>query len=367
MIKQAGSVYRRFYFRLMAKKSSVATIKDIARECGASVTTVSRVLSNSGYPVSTQMRDRIVKTAQKLNYTPNLFARGLKTNESTELAILVPNIVNPFYTSLVSGIESVAAKEGYNILLYNTNGNNLSEGKIINSIHGKRISGMIISTGNDNAEFIRELQSNRKPSVKIVMVDYTAPGCNHSSVYYDYRKGSALGVEYLIKNGHRNIIYAGLKPDRRTRADRIEGFKDVIGRAGLHFGEEMLCIYDGSANEKENLEFYAGIELAKRICTKNDRPTAVVAMNDMVAFGLMNHFNREGVKIPQDISILGFDDNLFCEVSYPPLTTVRVPSRQMGELAAKILVDELRSDGASPYVNLTVEPSLVERSTVAQI
>lgn len=348
------------------ENSGVATIKDIARECGASVTTVSRVLSNSGYPVSPQMRDRIVKTAQRLNYTPNLFARGLKTNESGELAILVPNIVNPFYTSLVSGIESVTAKEGYNILLYSTGSGNLPEGKIISSIHGKRISGMIISTGNDNGEFIKALQSNRKPPVKIVLVDYAAPGGNHSSVYYDYRKGSALGVEYLIRKGHRDIIYAGLKPDRRTRADRIEGFRDVMGKAGLHFGEEMLCIYDGSEKVKENPEFYAGTELAKRIRAKSKRPTAVVAMNDMVAFGLMNHFNRSGVKIPQDISILGFDDNLFCEVSYPPLTTVRVPSGQMGELAAKILVDELRGGGEGPYVNLTVEPSLVERNTVAE-
>ena len=351
----------------MAPKDKVATIKDIARECGASVTTVSRVLSSSGYPVSSQMRDKIVKTAERLNYTPNLFARGLKTNESSELAILIPSISNPFYTSLVSGIESVVSKEGYNILLYNTNSSNLSEGKIVRSVLGKRISGMIISTGNDSAEFIKELQNEKRPGIRIVLVDYAVPGSNHSSVYYDYRKGSALGVEYLVNKGHRNIVYAGLKLDRRTRIDRIEGFKDAIGRAGLPFRDEMLCIFDDNANEKENLEFLAGIELAKRICMNGERPTAVVAVNDMVAFGLMNHFSRKGIKIPQDISILGFDDNLFCEVSYPPLTTVRVPSRQMGEMAARLLVDEIRGDGKSSYVNLTLEPSLVERHTVAKL
>lgn len=355
----------------MAPKGHMAkgftTIKDIARECGVSVTSVSRVLSNSDYPVSAQMREKIIRTAQRLNYTPNLFARSLKTNESSEIAILVPNIVNPFYTSLVSGIESVAVKEGYTISLYSTDSNNLSERKIINSIHGKRISGMIISTGSDNGEFIKVLQSNSQSPIRIVLVDYPAPCSNHSSVFFDYRKGSALGVEYLIRKGHRDIIYAGLKPDRRTRAERIEGFKDVIEKAGIPFNEEALCIYDGNVKAKENPEFYAGKELAKRICAKSKKPTAVVAMNDMVAFGLMNYFNRSGVKIPQDISILGFDDNLFCEVSYPPLTTVRIPSRQMGELAAKILVDEMKNDNADSYVNLTIEPSLIERNTVAEI
>jgi len=313
------------------------------------------------------MRDRIVRTAERLNYTPNLFARSLKTNESSELAILIPSISNPFYTSLVSGIESIAAKEDYNILLYNTNSSSLSEGKIIRSVLGKRISGMIISTGNDSVEFIKELQNKEKPSIKIVLVDYAIPESTHSSVYYDYRKGSTLGVEYLINKGHRNIVYAGLKPDRRTRVDRIEGFKDAFIRAGLPFCDEMLCIYDSNAEEKENQEFLAGIELAKRICMIKDRPTAVVAVNDMVAFGLMNYFSRKGIKIPQEISILGFDDNLFCELSYPSLTTVRVPSRQMGELAAKLLIDELRGDGESPHVNLTIEPSLIERHTVAEI
>lgn len=351
----------------MAEKNKAVTIKDVARECGTSVTTVSRVLSNGGYPVSSQLRDRIVKTAERLNYTPNLFARGLKTNKSSELAILIPSITNPFYTSLVSGIESIAIKEGYNILLYNTNSSNLSEEKIIRSVLGKRISGMIISTGNDSAEFIKELQNKKNPSIRIVLVDYAVSGSNYSSVYYDYRKGSALGVEYLINKGHRNLVYAGLKPDRRTRVDRIEGFKDAVMRAGLPFRDEMLCIYDSDTDQKENLEFLAGIELAKRILMMSDRPTSVVAVNDMVAFGLMNYFSRKGIKIPQEISILGFDDNLFCEVSYPPLTTVRVPSRQMGEMASRLLIDEIRTNSGSPFVNLTIEPSLVERFTVAEI
>jgi len=349
----------------MSERNKAATLKDVARESGASVATVSRVLSNSGYPVSQEMRNRILKTAERLNYTPNLFARGLKTNESSEIAVLVPSISNPFYTSLVSGIEHVAAKEGYNILLYNTNNSSRSEQKIIRSALGKRIGGMIISTGNDSVAFIKELQNRKMHPVKTVLVDYAVPGSNLSSVCYDYRKGSMLGVEYLISKGHRNIVYAGLKPDRRTRIERIEGFKDAIARAGISFRDDMLLIYDGSTEDKENIEFMAGIELAERILARSEKPTSVVAVNDMVAFGILNCFNREGIRIPEDISVLGFDDSLFCEVSCPPLTTVKVPARQMGEMAAKLLVDQIKDEGGS-HLNLTIEPTLVERCTVAK-
>jgi len=347
--------------------NKAATIKDIARVCEVSVTTVSRVLSNNGYPVSRELSEKIIKAAQQLNYTPNLFARGLKTNESSEIAVLIPSITNPFYTSLVSGIENNAVKEGYNIIFYNTNNSNLSEERIIKSILGKRIGGMIISTGSDNISFTQGLQDRGAPSIKIVLVDYAVPGSSYSSVYFDYRKGSMMGVEYLISKGHSKIVYAGLEPISRTRLDRINGFKDAMSRAGFALNDKQILLYGQSQDGNENIEFRAGNDLAQRISKLEDRPTAVVAVNDMVAFGILHYFNKNRIKVPEDISVLGFDDGLFCEVSCPPLTTVRVPSKQMGEMAARLLLDDLKSGGGGSGINLTMEPVLVERSTVSGI
>lgn len=342
-------------------KSNATTIKDIAKDCGVSITTVSRVLSNKDYPVSTKVREAILESAKRLNYTPNPFARSLKTNSSSEIAVIVPSITNPFYTSLVSGIERVLSEEGRNILLYKIN-KNISE-ELITNLICKRLEGIIICGGKYDDNTIKQIKKKANQLNNIVFVDSSSSDNKFSNIRFDYKKGSMIAAEYLIANGHRSIVYASLNPEIKSREDRIDGFKEAMKNAELPLNSNSILIHRKSDMNNENDEFYAGISLAEEILKLKSAPSAVLATNDMVAFGILHHLNKSDIKVPDEISVVGLDDILFCQFSYPALTTIKVPAQEMGYAAAKLLL-ELTKNKTESALNITLEPTIIERNSV---
>ncbi len=344
-------------------RDKAVTIKDIARSCAVSVVTVSRVLSGSDYPVSAALRQKILKTANELNYRPNLFARGLKTNQSMEIAIVIPSITNPFYTSIVSGVEREAVKNGYNITLYNCHSQALSEKTIIENIINRRIDRLVLSVADRQSLLIKKMVSK---GIKVVLLDCMAPDVPCNQIYFNYYKGSLLETQYLIDKGHRRIAYLGLKPERQSRIDRMNGFKEALLQAGLECNETLLFTFEDPEGGAENIEFKAGFNLARRALQAPDRPTAIVAANDMMALGVLSYLNSVNIQVPAEISVVGFDDSIFSELSHPAITTVRVPAEQMGEMAARLLLDGNKESTGSNF-NIVLEPELVERNSVAVV
>jgi LacI family transcriptional regulator len=202
-------------------------------------------------------------------------------------------------------------------------------------------------------------------NIKVVMADCPKPNSMFNSVYYDYKKGSYLATEYLISQGHRKIVYAGLKLERESRELRVQGFLDAMRDHGLPGNEKQVLILNGQ-DVNENTQIESGEELARKVLSLKERPTAVAVINDIAAFGMLRGFHRERVTIPEDISIIGFDDSGFCEMSYPALTTVKVQSEQMGRMAAMLLLNEINGTSHSP-MGLSLEPCIVERDSVAKI
>jgi LacI family transcriptional regulator len=342
------------------------TVNDIAKASGVSGTTVSRVLSMGNYPVSPEIRNKVLRVAEEMNYKRNLVYRSRKNFEK-EIAILIPTFSNPFFTSIIAGFETMSVKEGFHTLVYDVNSwlVNGNPHMLLYSILRKNVKGILVASPAMYPvveEFQNDLVSR---NIKIVMADCPKPSSFFSSVYYDYKKGSFLATEYLINQGHRKIVYAGLKLERESRELRVQGFLEAMRTREIPCGEDRLLILN-SQDSDENVQIESGEELAHRVLGLKERPTAVVVMNDIVAFGMLRGFHRLNIKIPDEFSIIGFDDSIFCEMSYPALTTVKVQSEQMGHMAAMLLFNAISGASHNP-VGLSLEPCIVERDSVAKI
>ena len=347
-----------------AEKGKKATIYDIASEAGASTATVSRVLSNSGYPVKTEMRRKILDAAKKLNYSPNMLGRMLKKSESMDIGVIIPTISNPFYPQMVLGIELEARQSGYNILLCNSFRDVSTEKKYIESLYQKQVKGIIISSIDENHMFLKEMQDD---GVKIVVFDQDIEDLKCCKVGFDHVKGSMMAVEYLVKMGHRNIAFLTSPMTRKSRKDTLEGFKLALLKNNLVFKKENVIVSESEEElQSGTYEFENGKRLAVKFLELADRPTAIFAVNDMTAFGIIQELLNNNVRVPEDVSVVGFDNIEISSMINPPLTTVNQPSFETGRQACKMLLDSM-GDREHSDVSIMLEPSLVIRKSVAMV
>lgn len=337
------------------------TIYDIAKVACTSATSVSRVLSNNGYPVREDLRERIMNAAKELNYSPNLLAKSLKSNVSKEIGVIIPNITNPFYPSAILGIEEEADKNGYNILLCNTLRNPQKERSYMQSLYEKQIKGVIISSMFEENDYIAEYIER---GVEVVLLDQKINNTSCSSINFDCHKGAYMAVDYLVKCGHREIAFISSPLTRWTRKEIFKGYKEGLKNNKILLVENYVLITQSEMEmEQEGFEFKNGKLLAEMFIEKNVDATAVVSVNDMTAVGFMQQMHSFGKNIPEDISIIGFDDIPIAKMVTPSLTTIRYPSYELGKLAGKLLFEKL-SNGNGFDLSLRLEPSLVIRGTV---
>ncbi len=342
-------------------KGKKATIYDIAAEVGTSTATVSRVLSNSGYPVKDGLRRKILAAAKNMNYSTNMVGRMLKKSGSRDIGVIIPTISNPFYPQMVLGIELEARQKGYNILLCNSFRDAKAEKKYIESLYQKQVKGLIISSIDKNHMFLKEMQKN---GVKIVVFDQSIDDLKCSKVGFDFVKGGMLAVEHLIDMGHRNIAFLTSPLTRRSRKEIYEGYRLTLLKNSIEPRHENVIITEYEEESRTGTyEFESGKRLGKRYLELSERPTAIFAINDMTAFGIMQELLDNGVKIPEDVSIVGFDNIEVSSMINPSLTTVNQPSFETGRLACKLLLDSMDSDEAND-VSITLDPSLVVRKSV---
>lgn len=342
------------------QRNKEITIKDVAEKSGVSITTVSRVLSGSDYPVRDAVREKVLRTAKEMKYAPSRVRRTVD-----EIAVLIPSASNPFYASLVAGFEEAVVHEGHQLSIFTTSHISSTGPQLIQNILQKNIRALFIASANFYPVVEKMAKEFRSRKVRVVLGDCPSADSTFSSVSFDYEKGSFLGTEFLIEMGHKDIVYAGLELERESRVLRVRGFERAMRQYGLSCSEESLILLGGSEGS-ENSQTQSGEELAKRVLELPRRPTAVVAINDMVAFGMMRYFRHAGIRMPEDISILGFDDSIFCDLSHPSLTTVKVQPEQMGRMAGMLLLNDLHGLGKEP-VNLSLEPGVVRRESVREL
>lgn len=343
-----------------------ATIKDVAAAAEVSVATVSRVLSNADYPVSAELRARVEKAARDLSFAYTMAPRQSKRSEGNELALVIPNISNPFYMQTIQGISAVCYENGYQLLLCNSRQDPAREAYYLQDLFNRRVSGVIISSISENPKALARFIER---GMTVIQLDQRFDDDACFSINYDSRLGARMAVRHLIENGHKKIAFASTPLTRWTRKEIYKGYIEQLKKADIELDDSLVFLHEAEEpGEMENQEINVGAALAARLVESGSKATAVLCVNDMVAFGMIHGLHGKGVSVPNDISVMGFDDISFAEAFVPALTTIHCPAYETGRISAMMLIDRLQNGNASaPPLNMQMHPTLVERDSVRNL
>ncbi|GAB2184827.1 LacI family DNA-binding transcriptional regulator [Roseibium sp. LAB1] len=336
----------------MAQK--IARIQDVAREAGVSTATVSRALSNPEL-LSEGTRETVFAAIRSTGYRVNRAARNLRTQQAGAILVLVPNLGNPFFSQILAGISASFGDRDYSVLIADTSGHATSGKHVVDYFLDAQIDGMICLDGAISRQELQLFEDNGV-SGKIVFACEWAHDVRLPSVRSDNVRGAQLAVRHLYNLGHRKIAHiTGPEENVLTHARR-EGMLTERARLELPAREEWIIRGDFSLN--------SGRMAGERILKMNDRPTAVFCASDQVAFGLMSTLTASGLRVPDDISVVGFDDIELSEFYVPALTTVRQDRRALGARAVDLLLD--RIDTAHVTEEAAMEPVMVDVDLVVR-
>ncbi len=347
----------------MAKDRKKVTISDIAKLAGVSVASVSRVLAGSDYPVRREVRERILEIAKELDYKPNPFGQMIRKGVHSEIGIIVPSITNPFYAQLLAAAELECLKRGYIPFICSSMSDMQLEISHLDILENKGVAGIILSSVNTGEAYINRLNALRIP---LLLFDQNLDGFNGDCIRFDFYRGAYLSTEYLIKCGHRDIVFVSGPLDRGSRCWMYEGYKQALKDNNMVLGRKKLVSAVSAGKPHGEGDYQLGRVLGKLLLEREYLPDAVVTINDMTAIGLINYMHQEGIQVPHDLSVIGFDDISICEMVTPALTTIHQPAQETGTMAARVLIDRIENK-LEDTVQIMMDPTLVERSSVRKI
>ncbi len=324
------------------------TIKDIARKANVSYATVSRAL-NGKRGVREETRRRILRIAAELAYTPNAIARGLVKRQTQTLGLVIPDITNPFYPEVARGIEEGAAAAGYSVFLCNTNWERRREAQYLSLLAEKRVDGVILAPVEESAWEIETAVSTALVYVSTAPLD-----TRHSFVVIDNVRGGYLAAEHLIGAGYRSFGFVGSPEDPIAVGGRLEGFRQALQEHGLALPERFVQLGD--------FRQQTGYNIIRRMIAAGDCPRAVFAENDLLALGVIQGAREAGLRVPQELAVIGFDDIPFAGFPEVRLTTISQPKYEMGRRAVELLLGRI-SAPAQPSQRIFLEPQLVVRGS----
>ncbi len=340
----------------MRSNKQAVTLKDIARMVGTTASTVSRALN--GKPgVSPALRDRILEVARKLGYTPHAPARSLALNKTENIGLLIHKRQSlshtSFYGEIMAGAETAATEAGYHLIF--STGDASSFPKILNT---RKVDGLILAGCEFEAPFIRKL---RRRGIPLVLVDNHLDALEVDCVVIDNFGGAFAATQHLMKLGHKRIAFIAETLDNRSFSERFQGFRAALEARGIPLREEWVATGEADGEEGVNSTYY-GWKAMRRVLAARPLPTAVVAANDAAAVGAMRAIREAGLRIPDDIAIVGFDDAPWAAHLEPPLTTVHVDRLEMGRIAVKRLLELLQGQRRLPMEVKLAAPLVVRRS-----
>lgn len=316
----------------------MATIQDVARKAGVSTATVSRVLNNRDV-VSEKTAIKVEQAIRELNYEPSVLGRNLRTSESRLLLVLIPSIANPFYTEIIRGIEDTAIEQGYNILLCETGANPERESIYMNLVRNRLADGIISMDPAVDKVRLTELAKSH-PIVQCS--EYDKKG-TISYVTIDSELAAYQAVKYLIQIGHKKIAFINSDNKYLYARDRYEGYVKALKEFDIPIIDKWIC-------NIESVGFEEGQQVMRKLLNNSDRPTAVFADSDMSAIGALKEINANGLQVPGDIALVGFDNIGYSKMSTPTLTTISQPMYRMGNESATMLIDKIRGKSVESII-----------------
>jgi LacI family transcriptional regulator len=344
-------------------KLGQATIKDIARELNVSSSTVSRALKD--YPgISDETKKRVKELAEKLNYRPNAVALSLRKSKSFTIGVIIPEVVHFFFSTVISGVEEVASAHGYNVILCQTNENLIREKSSIDTMISNQIDGLLISYSKETTDFghFTKLMELEYP---IVFFDRLPEIENSVNVTVDDFNGAFQAVKHLIGQGYKRIAHLAGPKNLAISKKRKEGYSDALKDSGIPV-DERLIIECPSGTEKESYEVALAL-----FGDPENRPDALFAHHDIVAAGAMMAIKSLGLRIPEDVGVVGYSNWQFSSMIDPPLSTVSQPGSKIGEKAAELLLEMINGkkdlSKIRPFENIVLDTELLIRKSSVRI
>ena len=330
-----------------------ATIRDVAKKSNVSLMTVSRVVNKKGN-ISKATAAKVSKAIRELNYRPNITARSLAAKKSDFIAIIVPDISNPFFSEMIKGAEDFARENGYNIFLGDTEGRVELEKEYIDAAINRMADGIILVAPRLENSLICEINDN----IPLVIVDRSINKNNIPQVYIDNLKGAISAVEHLINLNHKHIAFLSGPKDVQDSLQREKGYIMALKKHNIPVNPKLMLTGDFS--------FEGGRDAFEKFFSNYHKPTAIFASNDIMAFGLIQRAHEMNVKVPKDVSIVGFDDISLSSLISPPLTTVRHPMLKMGIKAVELLINKLNNK-LDTKISFNLENTLIVRKSTRKI
>ncbi|GIP18490.1 ribose operon repressor RbsR [Paenibacillus montaniterrae] len=336
------------------------TIYDIAKLANVSVATVSRVI-NSTAPVKDSTRKKIEALIQQYQFQPNAMARSLLKKETGIIGIIVPDLTNPFYTEVLAGAEQEALTTGHTFLLTNSVGDYQKESQYLSIMREKRVDGMIFLGGRINLkigdeELDQELIQHAS-TIPTVLVNGTVKGNALTRVATDEYTGTCMAVQHLIECGHKQIGFLGGEMHMSTTSTKLRAFKKTMREAGLEVREEWILT--------DSFSIYSGRKQMEKLLQLADKPTAVMCVNDFVAIGAIKTAVDHELTIPDDMSIIGFDDIPLSHHFIPEITTVSQEANELGRTAIQVLQKLMNQEKVKKHT--VIEPKLIVRKSSARL
>lgn len=334
------------------------SIKDIARAAGVSFSTVSRALHDSPL-ISEEVRARVQELARTMGYSPNALAQGLQARLTHSIGLIITTIADPFFMEVVSGVEQSARQAGFSVFLAMSNNDPEQEIQILETFNRRRVDGVILAASRIGSDYANRLERIQIP---VVMINNQAEGQykNLYSVSVDDYAGGCMAMEHLIALGHRKIGYIGVSNRPGSNGRRMKSYFLALQKHGIVAQPDWVCLDESVHNEDLSGDIRVGQSLAPKLIKAG--VTAIFCYCDTVAAGALLACRRLGVDVPGQLSVIGFDDNVLCEIVSPSLSTIHQPKIEMGQMAMQMLLNSFRGEDVQDCL---WQPTLVVRESTA--
>jgi len=326
-------------------------MKDVAELAGVSASTVSHVL-NGTRKVSEDTRERVRLAIEELGYEPNLLAKSLKVSRTFTIGLLISDIQNPFFTSVIRGAEDVALSRGYHLFLCNTDEDPNREDEYVRELSKKRVDGLIVASSASRRNHTLQL---RLEDVPFVFMDREVEGIEADTVSVDNRLGMRLIAEHLTQLGHERVGMVSGPLEKSSGHERYHGLRDALADLGLPLHDSLVRFGDFRVS--------GGREAAEELLRLPEPPTALVVSNNQMTLGALLAVRELGLRVPDEVSVVSFDDMEWAPLANPPLTALAQPTYEMGATAARMLLDKIEKKATGSPSKLFMEPELMVRGS----
>ncbi|WP_045392412.1 LacI family DNA-binding transcriptional regulator [Falsirhodobacter sp. alg1] len=343
----------------------MAGIKDVAKMAGVSVSTVSNVINGRHGKMGHDTLCRVQDAISTLKYVPNAVARQLQSGQIRTLGLIVPSVANPFWGNASQVIEKEAKAHGYQVLICNAERDPDTEAAYLESLYSSGIRGVILGSSPVSLD---HLQKQAEKGMRIAAFDRNTQGIQQllsCSISIDQISGARMAARHLVGLGHKRIGFISGPIGTSSRIARLDGLRAELAKVGVELDDELLWLGRNASGFGDSQAAELGRSAIRELMTLNNPPTAVFCINDMYAIGALSGARELGYRVPEDLSVIGFDDIYLAKVMSPPLTTIQQPLEQMSKLVVAKLIEALRTDGAidDPYIEM--RPELIVRSSTA--